>query len=325
MASLDRDSSDHDSPDHDPSDHDSPWPHRFAVLTAIMTLPLLFVGGLVTSLKVGMVVPDWPTTFGYNMFLYPWSKMIGGIFYEHSHRLLGSAVGLLTILLAVVLWLKESRQWLRWLGLIALGAVILQGVLGGLRVILVLHKIAIIHACVAQAFFALVTSLALFTSREWKSYTQQTPSKATKKTRQLGLWATGLIYAQLILGAVFRHTGAGLSLHILGAVVVFISVFLLVDHVQQYHADQPFLMRSALVLRRLLLVQVGLGFLTYVVKYLVPDGLLMSQAVLFATSHVIIGALMLVTSVRFALRAYHILVEPQTPPSQPIFSKQVSV
>ena len=230
-----------------------------------------------------------------------------------------------TILLAGVLWFKESRQWLRWLGLIALGAVILQGVLGGLRVILVQPKIAIIHACVAQAFFALVTSLVLFTSREWKSYTQQTPSKATKKTRQLGLWATGLIYAQLILGAVFRHTGAGLSLHILGAVVVFISVFLLVDHMQQYHTDQPLLMRSALIVRRLLWVQVGLGFLTYVVKYLVPDGLLTSQAVLFATSHVIIGALLLVTSVRFTLRAYHILGEPQTPTSQSIFSEQVSI
>ncbi len=305
-------------------DHDSPWPHRFAVLTAIMTLPLLFVGGLVTSLKVGMVVPDWPTTFGYNMFLYPWTKMIGGIFYEHSHRLLASAVGLLTILLAGVLWFKESRQWLRWLGVIALGAVILQGGLGGLRVILVQHKIAIIHACVAQAFFALITSLALFTSREWKSPTQQTPSRATRKTKQLGLLATGVIYAQLILGAIFRHTGAGLSLHILGAVVVFIGIFLLVDHMQQYHTGQPFLMRSALVLRRLLLVQVGLGFVTYVVKYLALDGPLTSQAVLFATSHVIIGALMLVTSVRFTLRAYHILVEPQPPTSQTIFSEKVS-
>src|SRR5262245_65461932 len=105
----------------------SPWPRRLALMTAIATLPLLFVGGLVTSTGAGLAVPDWPTTFGYNMFLYPWSKMIGGIFYEHSHRLIGSVVGFLTILLAVTLWYKESRQWLRWLGIVGLGAVIAQG------------------------------------------------------------------------------------------------------------------------------------------------------------------------------------------------------
>src|SRR5574342_1275515 len=110
------------------------WPHRIAVVLACATFPLLFIGGLVTSKGAGLAVPDWPTTFGYNMFLYPWSKMVGGIFYEHSHRLIGSAVGFLTILLAVVLWYRESRQWLGWLGIVALAVVIAQGVLGGLRV-----------------------------------------------------------------------------------------------------------------------------------------------------------------------------------------------
>src|SRR5262247_4893012 len=102
----------------------SVWPHRLAVVLACATFPLLFIGGLVTSKGAGLAVPDWPTTFGYNMFLYPWSKMVGGIFYEHSHRLIGSVVGFLTILLAVTLWYKESRQWLLWLGIVALGAVI---------------------------------------------------------------------------------------------------------------------------------------------------------------------------------------------------------
>src|SRR5262245_5852427 len=99
----------------------SPWPHRLALVLAWATFPLLFIGGLVTSLGVGMAVPDWPTTFGYNMFLYPWSKMIGGIFYEHSHRLVASAVGLLTIGLALTFWVYERRRWLRWLGVAALG------------------------------------------------------------------------------------------------------------------------------------------------------------------------------------------------------------
>src|SRR6266511_1054210 len=109
----------------------STWPHRLAVILACATLPLLFIGGLVTSKGAGLAVPDWPTTFGYNMFLYPWSKMVGNIFYEHSHRLLASGVGLLTIALAIAFWLEERRHWLRRLGVAALLLVILQGVIGG--------------------------------------------------------------------------------------------------------------------------------------------------------------------------------------------------
>src|SRR5246500_3468330 len=145
----------------------SPWPHRLAVITACATLPLLFIGGLVTSKGAGLAVPDWPTTFGYNMFLYPWSKMVGNIFYEHSHRLVASAVGLLTIVLTLTFWLQEQRHWLRRLGVAALLLVILQGVIGGLRVVLLEDTLAIAHAAFAQAFFALTVSLAIFTSAAW--------------------------------------------------------------------------------------------------------------------------------------------------------------
>src|SRR5919108_3165242 len=131
------------------------WPHRLAVILACATFPLLFIGGLVTSKGAGLAVPDWPTTFGYNMFLYPWSKMVGNIFYEHSHRLAASAVGLLTIALALVLWLRERRSWLRWLGVAALLLVIFQGIIGGLRVILLENVLAMVHAALAQLFFAL--------------------------------------------------------------------------------------------------------------------------------------------------------------------------
>src|ERR687898_1549078 len=117
------------------SKHPSVWPHRLSVALACATFALLLIGGLVTSKGVGLAVPDWPTTFGYNMFLYPWSKMIGAIFYEHSHRLVAAFVGLLTIALAVIFWLRERRAWLRWLGVVALALVITQGVLGGLRVV----------------------------------------------------------------------------------------------------------------------------------------------------------------------------------------------
>src|SRR5512139_2716975 len=108
------------------------WAHALALTTATATLLLIFVGGVVTNTGSGLAVPDWPTTFGYNMFLYPWSKMIGGIFFEHSHRLVASTVGLLTIALALAFWFYEQRRWLRWLGIAALALVIAQGVLGGL-------------------------------------------------------------------------------------------------------------------------------------------------------------------------------------------------
>src|SRR5436309_1631193 len=131
----------------------SPWPHHLAVVTADATLLLIFVGGVVTNTGSALAVPDWPTTFGYNMFLYPWSRMVGGIFYEHSHRLIGSVVGMLTVTCAVWLWLTEDRKWMRVVGLVAVVAVIAQGILGGLRVLLLEHGLAIIHGCVAQAFF----------------------------------------------------------------------------------------------------------------------------------------------------------------------------
>jgi heme A synthase len=153
------------------------WPHRLAVVLGCATFPLLFIGGLVTSKGAGLAVPDWPTTFGYNMFLYPWSEMVGNILYEHSHRLVASCVGLLTIALAVALWFGERRTWLRWLGVTALLVVIAQGILGGLRVVLRQDTLAVLHACLAQAFFALTVGLALFTSREWAGETLKRRSR----------------------------------------------------------------------------------------------------------------------------------------------------
>ena len=117
------------------------WLNRFAWFTAFATLLLICSGGMVTSKGIGLAVPDWPTTFGYNMFFFPFSKWIGGIFFEHTHRLIASTVGLLTIILAVWLWLVDPRRWVRVLGVAAVAAVILQGVLGGLRVTMLKDEI----------------------------------------------------------------------------------------------------------------------------------------------------------------------------------------
>src|SRR4051812_45283946 len=148
----------------------NPWLNRFAVLTAFATLCLICIGGLVTSHGAGMAVPDWPTTYGYNMFLFPISKWVGGIFYEHSHRLVASGVGFLTTILAVWLWLKEERRWLRWVGIAAWVAVAAQGVLGGLRVTLYKQELGIFHATLAQLFFLTVCGIAFCLSPSWERF-----------------------------------------------------------------------------------------------------------------------------------------------------------
>ncbi len=191
--------------------------HRLALTTVAATFVLILFGGLVTNTGSALAVPDWPTTFGSNMFLYPWSGMVGGIFYEHSHRLLGSVVGLLTIALAVALWREGGR--LRWLGLVAVAAVVVQGVLGGLRVVLLKETLAIVHGCLAQAFFALVVAVALLTSPR-----QRTPLRGVDPTlRALTLAAAGVIYAQIVFGALITHAG-WIAIHLVGAAAVFVFV-----------------------------------------------------------------------------------------------------
>ncbi len=192
---------------------DTRWLHRFALATALMTVGLIAVGGLVTSHEAGMAVPDWPTSYGYNMFLFPISKWVGGIFYEHSHRLFASGVGFLTTILAVWLWVKEPRRWVRWLGVAAFFSVVLQGVLGGLRVTLLKAQIGIFHAILAQMFLVLLCAIALFTS-SWWSRLAESERRAFMLSRRLSYLlagATCLILFQLALGATMRHQHAGLA------------------------------------------------------------------------------------------------------------------
>ena len=191
----------------------NPWLNRFAVLTAFATFLLLGLGGLVTSHDAGMSVPDWPNTYGYNMFLFPPAQWIGGIFYEHTHRLLASAVGLMTLILAVWLWFKESRRWMRWLGVTALVLVAAQGVLGGLRVTLHLDSLGIFHGTIPQLFFVLTCALALFTSRFWAGLmANRQRVRVPAGLRTLVLATTVVVLGQLMLGATMRHQHAGLAI-----------------------------------------------------------------------------------------------------------------
>ena len=282
-----------------PAENGGGWPHRFALLTCVFTVVLILAGGLVTSTGSGLAVPDWPNTFGYNMFLFPWSKMVGGVFIEHSHRLLGSLVGFLTILTAAAIWKADERKWMRRLGAFAVGLVILQGVLGGMRVVLIKLNLAIVHACVAQVFFALMVSLALFTSRGWREDTGETGDKGLAR---LGLITVSLLYVQIIFGAVLRHTGNRLDAHLLFAVLSTIHVILL-SYKTLKLPNPGALAKEANFLWVLLIVQLALGGASWVGKYAAMGEAFTPVLIIAITSaHVVVGAMLFAASLVVALR-----------------------
>lgn len=269
-------------------------------------------------------MPDWPTTFGYNMFLYPWSKMVGNIFYEHGHRLVASAVGMLTIVLALSLWFRERRPWLRWLGVVALAFVIGQGIIGGLRVVLLEHTLAIVHAAVAQLFFALTVSLVLFTSSEWRDgVTQHLHDGA--RLRRLCALTTGLIYIQIIFGAILRHTGTSLDAHLLFAGAVAVAVIFVVLKVARPHLDDSKLTRPAFGLGLLLALQLVLGLFSYLGKFTPMLSMPMKAVVFFTTTHLVVGSLMLATSLTLALRVYRLSMPSKVLGREEILKERYSV
>ena len=183
------------------------WLHRFAVCTACATFLLIIAGGLVTSTDSGLAVPDWPLSYGQVM-----PPMVGGIFYEHGHRMVATFVGMLTIILALWLWRKEDRKWVRTLGWMALLLVIMQGVLGGLTVLFLLPTpISVSHATLAQSFFSLTVFIALVTSPSWRRQRRVELAEAGRIQR-LAAATSVAVFVQLILGALMRHTQSGLAI-----------------------------------------------------------------------------------------------------------------
>ncbi|HEY7650904.1 MAG TPA: COX15/CtaA family protein [Methylomirabilota bacterium] len=267
--------------------------HRLALVTWMATLVLVVFGGLVTNTGSALAVPDWPTTFGHNMFLFPWSAMVGGIFYEHSHRLLGALVGLLTLGLAAVLWPAGGR--LRVAGLAALGIVIVQGVLGGLRVVLLQPVLAIVHGCLAQAFLALLAILVLAT---WPGVVAPTVV-LERSTRALALAAAGLIYLQIVFGALLTHAG-WLELHLTGALAVFVVAPMLAARLRR--SADPVAARVAPGLTILLVVQLILGAATLAARS-APE-LAAALALALPVAHRLVASLILGAAVVLAVRAW---------------------
>ena len=188
------------------------WLRRYSKFTVLCTLVLIFAGGLVTSTGSGLSVPDWPNTYGEFMFSFPYSKWVGGIFYEHIHRLIATFVGFLTLFLSILLWKFEQREWIHKLGWIALTAVIFQGLLGGLTVLFFLPTaISMTHGILAQSFFCLIIAIAFFLTKGIEISHQTILDLIDKSIVRWILILTGVIYMQLIFGALMRHTGSGLA------------------------------------------------------------------------------------------------------------------
>jgi cytochrome c oxidase assembly protein subunit 15 len=289
--------------------------HRFAVFTALSTTFLIFAGGLVTSTESGLSVPDWPLSYG--MFFPP---MVGGIFYEHGHRMVAGFVGFLTFSLAIWTALREDRAWVRWLSIGALLAVITQAILGGLTVLFLLPTpVSVGHAVLAQTFYCIIISLALFTSPDWKrGLPQISEQPGSPSLRKLCAMTSGAVYLQLLLGALMRHTQSGLAItdfplafgrvippfdsaniaihfsHRVGALLVTTMIVWTLYRIVTGYREHTRLFRPILAMAILLALQITLGAFT----------VWSAKAVMITTFHVANGAVILGTSVLLTLRAF---------------------
>ena len=277
--------------------------HRFAIFTAGCTFLLLIAGALVTSNDAGLAVPDWPLSYGS---LTP--PMVGGIFYEHGHRMVATFVGLLSIALAIWLWRVESRRWLRWLGVAALGAVIGQGILGGLTVLFFLPPaVSSAHAALAQLFFCATVSIALFTSSWWDRARPSASDSGSPSIHFLAAAAVAVTFVQLILGAAFRHRGFGIVPHLVGAAVVAVLVFALARALRRRFAGVPILRNASRLLHTLIGTQLLLGGAAwwsrvYAAQFPQPIPLMVSLTVI----HTVTGALVLASLVLLTLVCHRI-------------------
>lgn len=279
--------------------------HRFAVVLAGWTLLLIIAGALVTSNDAGLSVPDWPTSFGS---LYKIPKLVGGVRFEHTHRMIAQVAGLLTIVLAAWTWRSEKRRWMRILGWGALGTVIAQGVLGGLTVLFFLPPaISSAHAALAQTFFCLSVSIALFTGQKWVEeeprveFDQRRPSLFT-----LTLLSIFVLYVQLILGAMFRHHGLSWWPHVVHAVVVSVVLAWTAVRALTVYSHIDAVKRPAILMLSLLIAQLCLGFTAFLTRVMWGHDAVQPELpmVISTVAHVAVGALLLATTVILAIQVW---------------------
>ncbi|WP_425397707.1 COX15/CtaA family protein [Aeoliella sp.] len=311
------------------------WTRRVAWLLCGVTFPLLWVGGLVTTTKSGMAVPDWPATYGYNLLLYPWTTWIFGpwdLFVEHGHRLLGMLSGLVTILLLMMFYKYETRPWIKTVGVVALVAVIAQGVLGGLRVVLDERLLAMVHGSAGPLFFVLTVAIVVWTSRTWLT-AQRNDQQSLVRLATLATATGVLVYVQMVVGAMLRHMPVTVSpysfesvvkVHLLLAGMVLLLTLLVAR--MALATDAPTgVRRTGWAMLLVVVAQITLGLATWVSKYGVPvwarsmypvatksvlaDGWTQAHIV---TAHQAVGSVLLATLVVSAMLAWRYAPETIT-------------
>ncbi len=295
------------------------WPVRFAVVTALATLVLLMVGGTVTSTESGMAVEDWPTSAGYNMFLLPLSRMTGGVFYEHAHRLFGALIGLMTVALAIVTVTTQKRGWVRIYAAAGIVFVVAQGVLGGQRVELDVRALGVVHGVTGQLFFAFLCAWAAFLTESWRNGDQVVRAGGTTvrtgeaATRKLTVALFAVLLVQVSFGAVLRHmhTDGAPSMHAMAAHVGFSLVAMTMTLIVAFRLraigpKRTLFRRIGTGLLHSVNLQMGLGVaaLALVLMYKTSDPF---GEVAVATAHQLVGAALMGLAALAAVWSWRLL------------------
>jgi cytochrome c oxidase assembly protein subunit 15 len=281
-----------------------PGVHRFAVFTVCWTVLLLIAGALVTSNDAALSVPDWPKSFG------TWTPpMVGGVFYEHSHRVIAGVLGVLTLILAVAIWFKEERRWLRWFAVIAVGGIIAQAILGGQVVIQLLHYwLPVMHACFAQIMFGALLSIAVFTSKWWIKDRPQLEDRGSPSIHSLALLNAIVIFLQVFLGAGFRHQEIPIWPHAAGSLAVLTTVIWTAVALRKRFEKSPELTKMRILLHSVFGVQFLLGIGAYwsrIATAQAPQP--MPVMVALTVTHTVVGALLFAVSILTILLCHRLV------------------
>jgi len=299
------------------------WTAVLAHAAAAGTFLLLVIGGIVTSQEAGLSVPDWPNSYGYTMFLFPLSEMTGSVYYEHAHRLFGSLIGLTVLILAIQIWRTEKRGWVKWFAGVALATVIIQGILGGLRVtghlttssapenLAPSTSLAVAHGIMGQVFLGIMVALAAFTTGTWEDKEARTENPSGARDRKLTEALLVILLAQVGTGAILRHTGTGLHIHITLAVVVLVVAIWSGSRAWGIYKSNPLIQRLGITLIHLVGIQIVLGLIAFSVTQGEPIGGNPSTLdVVTTTAHQAGGALVVACAVSLALWVHRLVRLP---------------
>jgi cytochrome c oxidase assembly protein subunit 15 len=279
----------------------NPGVHRFAVFVVCWTILLFVAGALVTSRDAALSVPTWPGP------VMP--PMVGGVLYEHSHRMIAGALGVFTLILAIIVWTKEKRSWLRWFSAIAVGGVVVQAILGGQVVIRLLHYwLPVLHACFAQIVFAAVLSIAVFTSKWWVSDRPQLEDNGSPSIHSVAILNAAAIYLQVILGAGFRHKEIPIWPHMAGALLVLGVVIWTAVVLRKRFGQSRELSKARILLHAIFGTQFLLGFAAYWSRLSTAEAPQpMPVMVSLTVIHTVVGAILFAFSILIVLMCYRLV------------------